>query len=446
MIRTRSIAICSAVLLGLALSSPRGAAAYLRSDLQGTWEFSAIASGPGAPWWERARASIAADGSFTAVSNDHLGGTDNIAGELDLTSMGIVTQVESSTFRGVLDSGKTLLAWTDTWTSDAPGTTELRLGVKLAPTYALSDLAGDWEMNIIASGPAAPWWQRGRITSQANGTFVGSLSENGSAPEPVAGSFGLTTGGILTFSGSASARGAMDAHKTVVLMTSTWTGFEAGTVDLAVGVKMAASYTLADLVGTWEVHALATGPGAPHWTRSHLSVLPDGSFVRSALESNGAFGSSTGTLAITPAGVITRAGGGDARGVLDAGKTAMVWTSTWTSPQPGTTEIEIALKTNPTTAGVVPGPSPGLALEPIRPNPMRGGALTVHFILPTSEPAQLELVDLSGRRVAGREISALGIGRHAVDLSGQRPLAPGLYFVNLTQGSDHRMARVVVLH
>jgi hypothetical protein len=85
------------------------------------------------------------------------------------------------------------------------------------------------------------------------------------------------------------------------------------------------------------------------------------------------------------------------------------------------------------------------ALEPVRPNPTQGGALTVRFTLPSAAAASLELLDVSGRRIAEREVGSLGAGRHALDLGEGRNLAPGLYLVRLRQGTNTRVARVAVL-
>lgn len=443
--RSRSLALGGLASLCLAIQLPSTALAYQLSDLQGTWELSSIASGPGAPWWERARATIAADGSFTASTTDHLGGTGSVQGQFALSSVGIVTFEGPSTFRGALDRDATVLIGTDTWTGWASGTTELKLGLKMAPTYALSDLAGDWEMNIIASGPGAPWWQRGRVSMASNGAFSGTLTDHLGQAEAASGSFGLTSGGVLTFTGSANARGTLDAHKTVLCMTSTWTGFGAGTAELAVGVKMGTGYTLADLVGAWEVHSLATGPGAPHWTRTHVLISPDGSFLSTASENGSGVEVSSGTVSITPNGVITRSGEPTARGVLDAGRTTMVWTAVWSTGSPGTTEIEVATRTRNATAGLDPGSRLSLALSPMRPNPARGNTLRVEFTLPDGAPARLELLDVSGRMVASDEVGMLGAGRHVRNLRGNHRLAPGVYLVRLTRGADSRVARVVAL-
>ena len=87
----------------------------------------------------------------------------------------------------------------------------------------------------------------------------------------------------------------------------------------------------------------------------------------------------------------------------------------------------------------------GFALDPIRPNPSRGGVLAVRFALPGKTAASLELLDVTGRRIATCEVGSFGAGWHALDLGEGQHLAPGLYLVCLRQGTDRRVARVVVL-
>jgi hypothetical protein len=91
------------------------------------------------------------------------------------------------------------------------------------------------------------------------------------------------------------------------------------------------------------------------------------------------------------------------------------------------------------------GTTLAFALEPVRPNPSSDGALTVRFTLPDAAAASLELLDVAGRRIAAREVGSLGAGRHALDLGKGRNLAPGLYLVRLTQGTDTRVTRAAVL-
>jgi hypothetical protein len=83
------------------------------------------------------------------------------------------------------------------------------------------------------------------------------------------------------------------------------------------------------------------------------------------------------------------------------------------------------------------------ALDPVHPNPSRGGALTVHFSLPTDAPARLELLDVAGRRIASHVV---GMDQHTLDLGQGQHLAPGLYLVRLTQGTNTRTTRVAVIN
>ena len=99
--------------------------------------------------------------------------------------------------------------------------------------------------------------------------------------------------------------------------------------------------------------------------------------------------------------------------------------------------------------GVVGVPAPGLAfgIEALRPNPATTrSAMHVRFTLPRAASAQLELVNVAGRRVTVREVGGLGAGTHAVDLAAGRPsLGSGIYFVRLVQGGDVAVRRVVLL-
>jgi hypothetical protein len=104
-----------------------------------------------------------------------------------------------------------------------------------------------------------------------------------------------------------------------------------------------------------------------------------------------------------------------------------------------------ALLTPAGTTAVGNGPWLAFAIEGARPNPAVGGRVSVAFTLPSAAPARLELMDVSGRCVASREVGGLGPGRHVVDLTSGRSLAAGVYVLRLTQGGASRMARTTVL-
>jgi len=95
--------------------------------------------------------------------------------------------------------------------------------------------------------------------------------------------------------------------------------------------------------------------------------------------------------------------------------------------------------------GVPGGPAPALALAGARPNPARGDRLTVELTLGEGAPATLELLDLRGRLVRRVAWSAPAAGRQVIDLAGGARIAPGVYFVRLTQAGLVRTRRAAVL-
>jgi hypothetical protein len=89
-------------------------------------------------------------------------------------------------------------------------------------------------------------------------------------------------------------------------------------------------------------------------------------------------------------------------------------------------------------------PALELALEGLRPNPAAGD-LMASFTLPSAVPAQLQLLDVTGRVVLAREVGSLGAGNHVVRLSGKASVPAGMYWLKLTQSGRSLLARGVVL-
>jgi hypothetical protein len=99
--------------------------------------------------------------------------------------------------------------------------------------------------------------------------------------------------------------------------------------------------------------------------------------------------------------------------------------------------------------------APGVAVDPAdaahrislagaRPNPARG-ELTVAFTLPEAGPARLELFDLSGRRLAAREMNGLGPGTHQIRFSETRRLPPGAYLLRLSAAGESVRTKAILI-
>jgi hypothetical protein len=84
-----------------------------------------------------------------------------------------------------------------------------------------------------------------------------------------------------------------------------------------------------------------------------------------------------------------------------------------------------------------------LALEGVRPNPARG-AVTVVFTLAGDGPAHLALFDIAGRVRLRRDLGSGAPGRREVVWNLGRELAPGVYWVRLSEAGRDATRRVVL--
>jgi hypothetical protein len=147
---------------------------------------------------------------------------------------------------------------------------------------------------------------------------------------------------------------------------------------------------------------------------------------------------------------------GGRRSVANAGHYA------WTAPdafstqsrvaivqlRPGGTEPEAEITESATftissTTGVGDG-NASFALSRIAPNPA-GSRFDVSFSLVSGAPATLGVFDVSGRRVASREVGGMGAGFHVVTFGDAAQLRPGLYVVRLSQQSKSLTTPVLIL-
>jgi hypothetical protein len=73
------------------------------------------------------------------------------------------------------------------------------------------------------------------------------------------------------------------------------------------------------------------------------------------------------------------------------------------------------------------------------------GAVTLAIALPAGAAPRLELMDVSGRRIAARTFEGLEPGEHRLRFEAGRRLPPGVYFLRLHQGAARRVAKLVYL-
>jgi hypothetical protein len=84
-----------------------------------------------------------------------------------------------------------------------------------------------------------------------------------------------------------------------------------------------------------------------------------------------------------------------------------------------------------------------LALEGARPNPAPG-TVNVFFTLPDNRPAHIELLDITGRKVAGMDVGG-SAGPQNVDVTQGRRMRAGMYVIRLTHADQTLTRRVAVV-
>lgn len=90
-------------------------------------------------------------------------------------------------------------------------------------------------------------------------------------------------------------------------------------------------------------------------------------------------------------------------------------------------------------------PRPRFALRGFPSNPVTRSGMEVSFTLASSDPAQLDLLDIGGRRLRSESVGALGPGDHRLRFSLPQGVAPGIYWLRLRQGAEEKILKSVVL-
>ncbi len=112
----------------------------------------------------------------------------------------------------------------------------------------------------------------------------------------------------------------------------------------------------------------------------------------------------------------------------------------------GNGTLSLLYQGNPTVGVPGSGPARGaLALSAPSPNPARGTSPSVTFELPNDRPGRIAVLDVRGRTVESRALAHPTAGRQAMRIFESARPAAGVYWLELTQGSDRIARRFVLL-
>ncbi len=289
-------------------------------------------------------------------------------------------------------------------------------------SVAIADLNGDGKPDLAVANDNSNTISI--LSGNGDGTF-GTRTDFGTGSTPI-----LVAAGDLNGDGVPDVVAANHGSGNVSVLLGNGAGGLGGRIDYGAGFQPIA-LAMGDV----------NGDGAPD-----LAVVNSGANTISVLLGLGG--------AISPPGVTTLAHGGNQAytitpapgyallNVLVDGKSRGATTSYSFTHVVGPRRIEASF------GKVASAPSAErltYSLQGPAANPTSGSRLEVAFTLPETPHAQLDLLDVGGRRLAIEDVGSLGPGRHTVRLAAGRALAPGIYWVRLIHGQGRDVAKVVVV-
>jgi hypothetical protein len=303
---------------------------YSQQDLQGTWNFNALAGKPDAKWM-RGTVAVGADGAVSYTSFlDSAGNTvapSDLLSTLTINGAGVVTQGGGSLFHGFLSSSKILLAGT---TSLKGGVPVLMLLQKRVPgvTYSNADISGTGSTppgtgplplayEQIAVGSREEWeYAVGQAGKDRGIKYSVFLSPSGAVkPGDKASVLSITSDGIVTETASGVQPapavvipyGTMSTDKTMIVGTATDTSGSTPRYVLRItqitqlpGIPLI-DYLQADLAGAYGSQRFITTPA---WAYGNLTISDSGLAVYSS------YSDSTGSSVLPPNETLTVGGNG----------------------------------------------------------------------------------------------------------------------------------------
>ena len=353
--------------------APSAPGPFLQSDLQGTWYFNALATGPDAKWMRGSVVVDPAGNVSVAAFLDSTGQTSapaDLFGPLTILPDGMLVQTNAVGFRGVLSANqfKDLIVGTASTAADAPTIMVLQKRVP-GVSYAATDIQGTGKLvagplayvyHQLSGGAAGAWeYGSGQIGRDQTETYT---AISGPTPRPLPGAGNKVTNLAITVDGIVSEsavpgvlpppsllldHAVMSADKMTIVGTAT---DQNGACVLRVmqfvhppAISLtASSYAGGDLTGTYQMHMLFSGSGSL-WGNGSLTLDATGA------GSYGSYLDSSGSAALPAAillsmdqqGMLTDAANPTDNGQLAYFKDLLVATGTGTS---GASFLSIGVK------------------------------------------------------------------------------------------------------
>jgi hypothetical protein len=193
---------------------------------------------------------------------------------------------------------------------------------------SLSDFVGSWRILSLATSPISgeDFWGRQVITVAANGAYTVSeyFDSGGGDPTPES-TMSVLPSGVVRVALDPNFRGYLSSGKNVLIGASYMAGEEH---DIKVGIRIVpgASFSSADLAGTWYVFGLTAGTSFRGWERGKFSIAANTltwEYLYDYQAPSTNRSPANETVSINASGIVTFAGRAQNYTVMSADKTMM---------------------------------------------------------------------------------------------------------------------------
>ena len=314
-----------------ALMMNRGANGMIPTSLAGTsfsmdnvkgttWGYNTIMTS-GSMGWEHGTLSFDNNGlgHMTGIvrNGTTLADRDDIPYTMSLS--GMLLNPGDNTFQCVVSRDGSAMVATFT---DNTGGPAMMIGQRRGGTFHTdgSDMTGTWRFQQFTAGSdnITSGWAYGTMQFTFGSASITSMTTNTGASGGGNFAFTMDGNGVLTEASDPTFHGVMSMDKTMIVATDT----NGGIPEMWILMNDAAStYTTADMMGDWVMHAVSSGnPGSRGWTYGHSVVDASGNDTFSGMMGNaGPFSTSQMTFMMN-GGVMTTSGtGGGAGGGMMGG-------------------------------------------------------------------------------------------------------------------------------
>lgn len=263
--------------------------------------------------WVAGMVQVETDGTYAGEGYDPKGAMVPLSGRFVVQPDGKVYKPANRSFLGAVRPAMDVLVGNQGAASDIAWTGMVRLEPGF---YMQADLAGTWDMHSIRLQTGDHRWFHARLTIDAAGNTTGWVTDSTGGSEFIAGTFTLSTSGIVTTSISPEWIGGLCSDRNVIFGTQDDTGLS----RIDVLVRLTPPDDISRLRGRYLDYGVSADP-PPKWSRAQIRVGSHGNYAAKEWDSLGNTGTSAGTMAFRHDGTLRITSALNWAGVADPSRT-----------------------------------------------------------------------------------------------------------------------------